>query len=294
MTTLASRPELTGDRLRRALPPLTLLLPTLLVVAGVFAVALLVLAGYSVQRYEPGVGIIPALSPHNYLEVLGDTYYRGIVWRTVAMAAAVTATTLLLGYPTALWLRRGSALKRSVCLVLVLLPLLSNQVVRSYGWVILLSPNGVFNNLVEASGLGAGNLRLLYNWVGVYIGLVHITLPFMILTLVNSLQRIPADVEAAAATLGARRLAVLREVTIPLSLSGAYTGSVLVFTLAVGSFVVPSVLGGARFRMMAPTIHQQMMLVLDWPLGAALSFVMLAIVMLTIWLGRSAIRTRYF
>lgn len=283
----------TQERSRRKLwIGVSLLVPALIIFAGFFLVPQALLLRYSLNLYQPGKGMIPAVTLSNYTNVLLDPFYLGAFGKTLVMGLAVTACCLLIGYPVGLYLARLSPAQRSFYLVLLILPLLSNQVVRSYGWLVLIAKNGLINTLLIQAGVISEPLPLIYNLTGILIGMTHITLPFMILTLMNSLQKISPDVEAAARVLGAGPLSTFLRVTLPLSLPGVYTGSILVFTLSIGAFVIPAILGGVTYKVIATVIYQQMMQLLNWPLGAAISFVLLAIVVAVIWAGGRLMRVR--
>jgi putative spermidine/putrescine transport system permease protein len=163
--------------------------------------------------------------------------------------------------------------------VLVLLPLLTSAVVRTFGWMILLANNGIINRSMMDLGLTDSPTRLMYGMPGVVIALVEVLLPFMILALDAALINIPPSLYEAARNLGAGRMRVFVSVTLPLALPGIVSGSVLVFTLAVSAFVTPSLIGGPRVPVMSTLIYQQGMSLLNWPFGAAIGFTMLATIL---------------
>jgi putative spermidine/putrescine transport system permease protein len=173
----------------------------------------------------------------------------------------------------------------SILLIVVLIPLMTSVVARSYGWTVLLATNGVLNAIVEA--LGAAPLPLIYNRAGVVIALAEVLMPFMVLSLVSSLQHLEPSLEQAARSLGAPPWRVAKDIVVPLTLPGVAAGSLLVFVQAVSAFATPTLIGGPTTLVMATLVYDQAINVLNWPFASALSFILLAIVLLlTIAQGR--------
>jgi putative spermidine/putrescine transport system permease protein len=194
------------------------------------------------------------------------------------LGVEVTAWCLVLGFPMAYGLSRLRGTPRALLYFVVLLPLLTSAVVRTFGWMIVLSNNGFINRTLMDLGLTEDPIRFMYGMTGVVVALVQVLLPFMILALDAALLNIDPRLYEAARNLGAGRLRVFLQVTLPLSVPGILSGSVLVFTLAVSAFVTPSLIGGPRVPVMATLIYQQGMSLLNWPFGGAIAFVMLATV----------------
>ncbi len=169
--------------------------------------------------------------------------------------------------------------------LLVIFPMMLNLVVRSFGWIALLANRGLINNLLLQLGLIARPMKLIFNFTGVMIGSTHIYLPFMVLMLAAAIRSVPRDVEAAAATLGSSRAHVFFAVTLPLTAPGVLAGSILVFVLNVSALVVPRMLGGPTYTVMATLIYDEFMQLLDWPSGAALSFALTFIAVGVIWIS---------
>jgi putative spermidine/putrescine transport system permease protein len=178
-------------------------------------------------------------------------------------------------YPLAYHMARASSRIKGLLMIMLLAPLLVGIVVRSYGWMILLADQGLINQ--AATGLGIGPFQLMYNETGVMIGLVHIYMPFMVLSLLGSLQSIDPDVERAARSLGAGSWQTLRRVTWPLSLPGVTSGTVLVFVLTVSAYVIPSLLGGYRVLTLPLLVVQTVSELFDWPAGSAMALIFFAI-----------------
>lgn len=240
---------------------------------------LLTLLVISFHGYQAGVGVLETWELGNYLRFITDPFYLAILLRTVVMGLEVTACCLLLGFPFAYTLSRLRGTRRALLYVLVLLPLLTSAVVRTFGWMILLSNNGFINRGMMDLGITDTPVRLMYGMQGVLIALVEVLLPFMILALDAALVNIPPALYEAARNLGAGRARVFVLVTLPLAMPGMVSGSVLVFTLAVSAFVTPSLIGGPRVPVMSTLIYQQGMSLLNWPFGAAIGFTMLATIL---------------
>jgi len=258
--------------------------PLALLLVGVFLVPVLLLAPTSFHEYSPGVGIVAnSWTLENYARIITDDYYREVVWRTLYLGLGVTVSCLLLGYPVAYLIVRGPARLRLPLTLLVIFPLMLNLVVRSFGWIALLSNRGLVNNFLIQTGLIGAPLKLMFNLTGLMIGMTHIYLPFMVLMLVAALQNVPRDVEAAAATLGSSRTHVFTSVTLPLTAPGIISGSILVFVLTISALVTPRMLGGPTYKVMATLIYDEYMQLLDWPSGSALSFSLTVIAIAIIW-----------
>ena len=283
------KPQSIGHRLQRSGG--LLIAPALLILALAFFAPLLLLVPTSLHPYLPGQGIGTDWTLANYVAVFTDGFYLEIVGRTLMLGVTVVATTLLLGYPLAYFLARTQSVLRPWLIILVVFPLLLNLVVRSFGWIVLLANRGLINDWLRALGLIEQPLKLMFNYTGLLIGLSHIFLPFMVLVLVGAIQNIPRDVESAARSLGASPLTVFAKVTFPLSMPGILSGSILVFVLTISALVTPRLLGGPTYQVMSTLIFDDFLKLLNWPRGAAISFVLTAIVLILVWgAGRLARR----
>jgi putative spermidine/putrescine transport system permease protein len=272
---------------RTALLPWALLGPNLLWLALFMAGPLALLFAVSFKGYASGRGIIDTWQDANYVRFLGDPYNRGVLVTTLLIGLEVTALCLFLGFPLALGLSRARGWTRSLLYFGILMPLLTSAVVRTFGWMILLANNGFINRTLIATGLVDAPIRLMYNQTGVVIALAEVLLPFMVLALDASLLNIDASLTEAAQNLGAGNLRIFARITLPLVMPGIVSGSVLVFTLAISSFVTPALIGGARLNVMSTLIYQQSVTLLNWPFGAAIAFVMLftILALLTLTVG---------
>lgn len=273
-----------GGAIRRApaaarLLPWALLTPNAIWLAAFMFAPVALLFIISFKGYAAGRGIIDAWQLSNYERFLFDPFYRKVLADTIWIGLEVTAVCLVLGFPVALALSRARGWKRSVLYFGMLMPLLTSVVARTFGWMILLANNGFINHLLIVARLTDAPAHLMYNQRGVIIALAEVLLPFMVLALDAALLNIDPSLHEAAENLGAHRLRIFLRVTLPLAMPGVVSGSVLVFTLAISSYVTPALIGGARLNLMSTMIYQQAMTLLNWPFGAAIAFIMLVTIM---------------
>jgi len=267
--------------LSRIAPAAALLGPLVVLLAVFFGTPLAVMLAVSFARESFG-RIEWHLTLHQYARFFSDGYYIGVLWDTLVLGAITTAATLVLGYPLAWHLARTRSRWKPALLVFVLSPLLVGIVIRCYGWMILLADRGLINATLVEGGWLRKPLPLMYNRFGVTVALVHVFLPFMVLSLLGVLKRLDPHLLEAAMTLGSTPARAFLEVTLPLSLPGILAGSLLVFSLAISSFVVPILLGGFKVQVLPMIIYEQMLSVFDWPFGAANAFVLLALSVLLV------------
>jgi putative spermidine/putrescine transport system permease protein len=193
-------------------------------------------------------------------------------------------------YPIALYLHRSSGTWRTFLFVLVISPLLTSAVVRTYGWIAVLADNGLINNALALLGTKAP-VRLLYNMTGIVIGLTEILMPYMILSLLAGFGRLDPRCEEAALTLGARPMRVFWRIVVPLTAPGIALGCLLCFVLSVSSFITPRLLGGGRVFLLATEIYDEAIVTLNWPGAATLSILVLVIFGLALAVYTRALRS---
>ncbi len=216
----------------------------------------------------------------NFRFLFQDRYYAVIYLSSVKTAAISTLFCLLLGYPLAYFIARRPVATRNLWLLGIILPFWISFLLRVYAWMGLLNTNGVINNLLIYLGLTDSPLQLMYNDFAVYLGIVYSYLPFMILPLYASLERMDLDLVEAAMDLGAKRWEVFRDVTLPLSLPGIIAGSLLVFIPAMGVFIIPALLGASDTLMIGSAVWDEFFVSRDWPVASAVSVVLLMILVL--------------
>lgn len=215
--------------------------------------------------------------------VLNTDYIR-IFLRSFSLAATTAVLTLLLGFPTALWMAFQPASRRTLLLFAVTVPFWTNLLVRNYSWVLLLRTGGVLDWVLMGLGLRHEPSELLYTPIATAIGLVYSFLPYMILPIYVSIEKIDRRFIEAAFDLGANRWRALQRVILPLAMPGIIGGLILVFVPCLGAFISPELLGGGKSMMIGSLIQQQFGQARNWPFGAALAFVLLALVLIALWL----------
>jgi putative spermidine/putrescine transport system permease protein len=221
----------------------------------------------------------------NYAKALGQLYYWEVLLLTFKLSFFVVIFTLLIGYPIAYFIVRHvrSKLVRSLIYLVVITPLFTSNIVRAFGWMVLLGRRGLVNDVLQWLGLTDAPLPLLYGETSIVLGLVYIMSPFMVLTIGAVLQNVDRTLEEAARDLGASAWATFTNITLPLSLPGVVAGSLIVFTLSVSAYVTPSILSGGRENVTSMLIFQQYGTVLNYQFGATLSIVLLATTLILVF-----------
>lgn len=276
-----------------ASPRLTLtllLIPGLLTLGATFVAPLLWLLRASFT--EPGAELSPAAgwSLAAYSAVLFDPFYWRVALNTLGLGMAVSLPAVCLSYPIALFLQRSESRWKGALTALAVAPLLTSSVVRTYGWMVLLGDKGVINAALHALALVSSPLRLSNNTFGAVVALIEILMPYAILAMLSGFGRVSRQLEDAAQMLGADRWRVFWRVTLPLSLPGVLTAVLLVFVLAISSFVTPRLMGGGRVFVLGTEIFSEATVTLNWPLAAALSVVLLVLFSSIIVLYQRALR----
>ncbi len=216
-----------------------------------------------------------------------DPIYIGVLFRSIGMALLCTLICLLVGYPAAYFLANRSFDKKGVLILLFIIPMWMNFLLRTYAWLTLLESGGLIATLVNwvLRLFGAQEeVRLLYSYQAVLMGMVYNYLPFMVLPLYTVLSKMDARIVEAAEDLGANSLQVFLRVTLPLSLPGVFSGVTMVFMPAVTTFVISRLLGGAQFKLFGDLIEQQFLFTGDWNFGSAMSLVMMALLLISMGL----------
>jgi putative spermidine/putrescine transport system permease protein len=245
----------------------------------------------SLDRSDEGGVLIPDLTAANYARFVHDPFYLAILVRTLVLGVIVALITLICAYPIALFLFRLRSRWRSLLAVLTISPMLVSSVLRTFGWMTILSEKGLVNQVLQALGVTSRPVMLMNNMVGVVIGLVQIEMPVMILALIAGLSRLDPVLEEAAQTLGARPWRAFLRVTLPLSAPGIVLGCLITFVQVISSFITPTLLGGGRIYLMATTIYEEALETLNWPLAAAISIILITVFGLCAMLYESSRRT---
>lgn len=277
-------------RLRESpkLQGLALVSPTIFFLLFTIVFPLLLVVGLSFMTRGTYGNIVYRLNLHNYTRLIDPLYLR-ILWYSLLTAAITTLGTILIGYPLAYFIAHTPARQRSLYLFLILVPFWTNFIIRIYAWIMILRSEGLLNSLLLGLGVIHEPLSILYTPLAVLIGMVYEFLPFMVLPLYTSLEKIePAQLEAAA-DLGAPPYKAFLRVTLPLSLPGMIAGSILVFIPAMGMFVVPDLMGGAKTILVGNLIRNQFLTARDWPFGSAAAMLLLLLTLVfTLYYTRKA------
>jgi spermidine/putrescine transport system permease protein len=230
--------------------------------------------------FERGVygGIDYIFTFENYARA-ADPLYAAVFWNSARVALITTLISLLLGYPAAYCIAQMPQRRQMACLILVMLPLWSNYLIRTYAWMVMLNNEGLINRLLLGSGVIDAPLPLLYNDFAIIVGLVYGYMPFMILALFSSISKLGPDLREASTDLGGNAFTTFRRITLPLTLPGIAAGSVFVFVLSVGNFVTPDLLGGGKRTMLGNLIYDQFLTARDWPFGSAIAAIVIFIMM---------------
>jgi putative spermidine/putrescine transport system permease protein len=250
---------------------LVLLLPAILLMA-VFVLSVALLGLRSLQGPGGlGLGVYAGIFARpDYVDTLG---------RTVWLALLTTLCSIVVGYPLAHCIARAKRFQ-ALLTVLVILPWMVSVVVRTYGWVVILGNRGTLNSLLMWLGITDAPVRMLFNQVGIVVGLVHVFCPFMILSILAVMQQLPRSLEEAAMSLGAGPIGTFLRVTLPLTAPGLISGSAIVFLLSTGAVVTPLLLGGPRDPMLAMQVYQDVFNLFNFPRAGALAFVLMGMALL--------------
>ncbi len=270
-----------------------LILPAGLLVCVMMVAPMVLLFRYSLNLYSPTDLMIEAFTGANYVNAVTDSYYLDVMGTTLRVAFISTVIALAAGFPAGYALARMQGRWKSWLTLITVFPLMVGNVVRAAGWMTLLGNTGVVNAGLRATGLFPGPVQLMYTPGAVIAGIVTVVLPYMILTLSSVIEGIPRSLEEAASNMGARPFTVFRRVVFPLTLPGVAAGSALVFILCMNAYATPVLLGGAQFKMMAPAVYDQFVRTTNWPFGAALAFILLAVTLTLTVTGSALLQRRY-
>jgi spermidine/putrescine transport system permease protein len=213
-----------------------------------------------------------------------DPLYLSILLDSARIALTTTLIALFLAYPAGFAISRAKPALQPALLVLVMLPFWSNYLIRTYAWMVLLNREGVINTVLKRLGIIDQPLDILYNEFAVVLGLVYNYSPFVILAVYAALQRLDPSYAEASRDLGAGPWSTFLRIILPLTLPGAAAGGVFVFVLSIGNFITPDLLGGGRMQMVGNLIYDQFLTARDWPFGATLSMILIAVMMLMLFL----------
>jgi spermidine/putrescine transport system permease protein len=261
---------------REARQPWILLAPALTAIFLLLVVPLLFILVYSFWLRSAVGADTPGFFLDNWKAALTDRFYRDILLNTLKIAAITTVACALLGYPAAYFIARSRG-NKMILLIMLMLPFWISYIIRTMSWINILGVSGALNSALLWVGVISEPIQMLYNETTVILGLTHFLLPFMVLNIFVSLDGIDTTLEDAAASLGATRWQAFLQVTLPLSLPGLAAGGLLCFVLGAGTYITPVVLGGPRDAMFANLVFEAIIRQLNWPLGSALSLMLLLV-----------------
>lgn len=250
-----------------------------------FFIPLLIVFAYSLLTRGAYGGVMPPWTAESYRRVF-DALYLEILWRSLWIAVLATTLCLVLGFPLALYIAR-SAKHKFLLLNLVMLPFWTSFLIRTYAWMFLLRDTGLINSTLENLHLIRQPLPLLFNTGAVTLGLVYGYLPFMVLPLYATIEKLDPALLDAAEDLGASPLAAVWRVIVPLTRSGMVAGSLLVFIPCLGAYLTPDLMGGGKTVMLGNLVQNQFTTGRDWPFGSAVSLLLMGLAVFVMWmLGR--------
>lgn len=242
-----------------------------------YALPLFNLVRISFAIYDSKQGSIPAFQLATYGELLRDEFYLEILWRTIRLSLATTLISAVVGFPIAVYVIQATGWRQTLLFIVLLLPLVTSVTVVSYGWLILLGRQGLVNQILLALGLIDAPVQYIFSEGAIVVGLVHVLVVFMVISIAASLQSIDPSLIRAARSLGAGPWTAFRYVVFPLSLPGLRTGSLLVFTLSMSSYAIPTMIGGPRVKFTSLLVYQQAVGLLNWPRAAAMAVILLVV-----------------
>lgn len=273
--------------------PYILTAPGVLFFTALLGVPMVMTFLLSLHSYDFNLGVQNDWTLANYVEVVTDEYFQQIFARTFGLSLLVTVLCVVIGVPEAYVLSRLSKRWRSIFLLVVLGPLLISVVVRTLGWALFFGGSGILTMISQALGFGEEPVSLMFTFTGMTIALVHVLVPFMVIAVWASLQKIDPQSEDAAYSLGASKFTVLSRITLPQAMPGILSGCIIVFALTASAFATPAIIGGRRLKVVATAAYDEYLNTLNWPLGAAIA-VLLLIANVTIILSYNKLIERRF
>lgn len=220
-------------------------------------------------------GVDGSVSFSRYFEVITDQQFRLVFIRTLKMALIVTPIAVVIGYPAAYLMTKLPGWKKSILMSLVILPLMTSPVARTYAWIVILGKYGIVNQTLTSIHLLKEPARLMYTEGAIIVGLLQLFLPIMVLTLVSAMENVQDEVEEAALSLGSDRIGCFFRVIVPLSFDGLILGTTLVFTGCITAYVTPAILGGAKVLTLSTLMRQEAMVLMHWESATVIAVIMI-------------------
>ena len=274
--------------------PWALTAPALMLFVGVLVIPLAMTVMLSFHDWGQYKGIEPVFILKNWREIATDPYYAEMFWRTFRIAFAVTVLAALLGAPEAYILNRMKSPWRGIFLLVILGPLLISVVARTLGWALLFGGNsGLVNKTLMSLDLISGPIPFMFTETGMVVALVHVLMPYMVLSVWAALQRLDPQVENAAVALGAGPFTTLSRIVLPQAMPGILSGAVIVFALAASAFATPAIIGGRRLKVASTLAYDEFLNTLNWPLGAVVAVLLLAALVTIVVVANRLVERRY-
>ena len=268
-------------------------LPALLLFLGLLVVPIALTGMLSFNVFDAMSGTQNCYTLASYLEVLSDSFYYELFARTALMSLGVTAVCIAIGVPETLILSRMRPAWQGGFFVVILGPLLISVVVRTLGWSLLLGREGFINSALMALGLIDQPLQLMFTLTGVVIALTHVMMPFMVISVWSTLQKVDGQIAHAARSLGAGPVTTFRRVVLPQLMPGILSGGIIVFTLSASAFATPAMIGGRGVKVVTTAIYDEFLSTMNWPLGASIA-VLLLIAIVFVVIGSNRLIERKF
>lgn len=228
-------------------------------------------------------GVVLGFTLNNFVQVF-DPLYLKVFGESLLISVFTTIICIFIAYPFTYFIAQKTTIKKTVFMAMVIVPFLVSSLIRLFGWINLLRKDGIINSLLLKFGLINEPLQLVYNTTGVMIGLVYMLLPFMILPLYSSIEKLDKSLLEACSDLGAKPMTAFLRVTLPLTMPGIFAGSILVFIPALGYFFVTDLLGGSKTQVIGNIIRTQFITARNWPLGSAISIFLIVITLILVGL----------
>ena len=226
-------------------------------------------------------GMVYTFTLSNYMEIFNITYIK-IFLKSIGIALITTVICLCIAYPFAISLMSKKETTRNLLIKLVMVPFLTNSLIRTYGWIVLLRKNGIINSALIGTGIINAPLSLMYNNIGIIIGMVYTLLPFMILPVYSAVSKVDPNLVEASYDLGASKTKTFTKIYLPLTISGAFNGSLMVFIPAIGYFFITDILGGGKIMIIGNLIKNQFLTARNWPFGAAISIFLIIMTLILV------------
>lgn len=251
-------------------------LPVIIYTIVLIALPILYVLAISFLKSDNYGGMINQITIQNYITIF-DFVYVKVFLKSFLIAFITTAICIAISYPFAIFITAKKSYIQKILTTLVIVPFLTNSLIRMYGWIVLLRKEGIINSVLEYVGLIDKPLQLMYNDLGIIIGMVYTLLPFMILPLYSAVSKIEKCTIEASRDLGASKFQTFIRIIVPQTLSGLFNGSLMVFIPTIGYFFVSDILGGGKLMLLGNLIKNQFLTARNWPFGAAISIFLIII-----------------